>query len=316
MICADATQKIPESSSERLASLPAILSRNIIGQDHVLGRVEAVLRRGELGLTHPRRPKGSFLFLGPTGVGKTELTLTFSHHFFGENRVARFDMSEYQEQKSVGLLLGEHRDEEGLLGKRIKHTGAKVILFDEVEKAHPLVLDLFLQILDAGRITVATGETLDLTEFYIVATSNIGASNLMEMSETVPFRTLERVVFEQVDQQLRPELVGRFTEKLVFRRLTYEVQRRICLKVIRDEQERLSSKGFQVTESNEAVEFLLRSGIHKKLGARPMRDCVERNIQNAIAQDLMNGGKGSGVLKLCPASHSLMLEQAMTEKTS
>jgi ATP-dependent Clp protease ATP-binding subunit ClpA len=106
MICADAIQKIPGSSSERLASLPAILSRNIIGQDHVLGRVEAVLRRGELGLTHPRRPKGSFLFLGPTGVGKTELTLTFSHHFFGENRVARFDMSEYQEQKSVGLLLG------------------------------------------------------------------------------------------------------------------------------------------------------------------------------------------------------------------
>jgi ATP-dependent Clp protease ATP-binding subunit ClpA len=228
MICADATQKIPGSSSERLASLPAILSRNIIGQDHVLGRVEAVLRRGELGLTHPRRPKGSFLFLGPTGVGKTELTLTFGHHFFGENCVARFDMSEYQEQKSVGLLLGEHRDEEGLLGKRIKHTGAKVILFDEIEKAHPLVLDLFLQMLDAGRITLATGETLDLTEFYIVATSNIGASNLMEMSETVPFRTLERVVFEQVDQQLRPELVGRFTEKLVFRRLTYDVQRRIC----------------------------------------------------------------------------------------
>jgi ATP-dependent Clp protease ATP-binding subunit ClpA len=305
MICADATQKIPGSSSERLASLPAILSRNIIGQDHVLGRVEAVLRRGELGLTHPRRPKGSFLFLGPTGVGKTELTLTFGHHFFGENCVARF-----------GLLLGEHRDEEGLLGKRIKHTGAKVILFDEIEKAHPLVLDLFLQMLDAGRITLATGETLDLTEFYIVATSNIGASNLMEMSETVPFRTLERVVFEQVDQQLRPELVGRFTEKLVFRRLTYDVQRRICLKVIRDEQERLSGKGYNVTESNEAVEFLLRSGIHKKLGARPMRDCVERNIQNAIAQDLMNGGKGCGVLKLCPSSHSLKLEQAMIEKSS
>jgi ATP-dependent Clp protease ATP-binding subunit ClpA len=208
MICADATLKHPEIPSGRLASLPTILSRNIIGQDHVLGRVEAVLRRGELGLTHPRRPKGSFLFLGPTGVGKTELTLTFSHHFFGENRVARFDMSEYQEQKSVGLLLGEHRDEEGILGKRIKHSGARVILFDEIEKAHPLVLDLFLQILDPGRITLATGETLDLTRFYIVATSNVGAGNLMEMSDTVPFRTLERVVFEQVDQQLRPELVG------------------------------------------------------------------------------------------------------------
>jgi ATP-dependent Clp protease ATP-binding subunit ClpA len=310
MICASEPQSPPGKLSEKLASLPDVLRQNIIGQDHVLGRVEAVLRRGELGLTHPHRPKGAFLFLGPTGVGKTELTLTFSRHLFGESRVARFDMSEYQEQKSVGLLLGEHRDEEGILGKRIKHQGATVILFDEVEKAHPLVLDLFLQILDAGRITVATGETLDLTGFYIVATSNIGASNLMEMSETVPFRTLERVVFEQVDQQLRPELVGRFTEKLVFRRLTYEVQRRICLKVIRDEQERLSGKGYRVKESNEAIEFLLRAGIHKKLGARPMRDCVERNVQNAIAHDLVNGGSGCGVLKLCPVDHALVLEKS------
>jgi ATP-dependent Clp protease ATP-binding subunit ClpB len=310
MICADAILKKPENLSEKLGSLSVALNRNIIGQDHVLGRVEAVLRRGELGLTHPRRPKGSFLFLGPTGVGKTELTLTFTRHLFGDDRVARFDMSEYQEQKSVGLLLGEHRNEEGILGRRINHGGAQVVLFDEIEKAHPLVLDLLLQILDAGRITVATGETLDLTRLYVVATSNIGASNLMEMSETVPFRTLERVVLEQVDQQLRPELIGRFSEKLVFRRLTYEVQRQICLKVIRDEQERLSGKGYQVKESNEAVEFLLRAGIHKKLGARPMRDCVERNIQNAIAADLMVGGNGCGVLRFIPLGHCLGLERS------
>ncbi len=308
MICVD---EIPRArQSEKLASLSGVLRRNIIGQDHVLGRVEAVLRRGELGLTHPRRPKGSFLFLGPTGVGKTELTLTFTRHLFGEGRVARFDMSECQEQKSVGLLLGEHRNEEGILGQRIKRNGANVILFDELEKAHPLVLDLCLQILDAGRITVATGETLDLSGLYIVATSNIGAGNLMEMSETVPFRTMERVVFEQVDQQLRPELVGRFSEKLVFRRLTYEVQREICLKVIRDEQERLSSQGYQIRESREAVEFLLRAGIHKKLGARPMRDCVERNVQNAVAQDLLEGGTGSGLLKLGPVGDCLLLDRA------
>jgi ATP-dependent Clp protease ATP-binding subunit ClpA len=264
MICVDAIPSQQRNPSERLASLPAVLRQNIIGQDHVLSRVEAVLRRGELGLTHPRRPKGSFLFLGPTGVGKTELTLTFSRHFFGEGRVARFDMSEYQEQKSVGLFLGEHRNEEGILGKRLKDTGAKVILFDEIEKAHPLVLDLLLQMLDAGRITVATGETLDLTGFYIVATSNIGASNLMD----------------------------------------------ICLKVIGDEQERLSSKGYLVKESNEAIEFLLRAGIHKKLGARPMRDCVERNVQNAIAEDIVKGGDGCGQLKLCPVSHSLVLERS------
>jgi ATP-dependent Clp protease ATP-binding subunit ClpA len=314
MICADETLTSQSRPIQKLSSLSEVLTRNIIGQDHVLGRVEAVLRRGELGLTHPRRPKGSFLFLGLTGVGKTELTLTFSRHLFGEGRVARFDMSEYQEQKSVGLFLGEHRNEEGIFGNRIKQANARVILFDEIEKSHPLVLDLFLQILDAGRITIATGETLDLTSFYIVATSNIGASNLMEMSETVPFRTLERVVFEQVDQQLRPELVGRFSEKLVFRRLTYDVQRRICLKVIKDEQERLARSGYQVAESDEAVEFLLRAGIHKRLGARPMVHCVERNIQNAIAHDLMVGGKGCGVLKFSSSTHSLVLSQEAGNK--
>jgi len=287
-------------------TLDEVFRANIIGQDHVLKRVGSVLHRGELGLTNPRRPKGSFLFLGPTGVGKTELTLTFARHLFGEGAVARFDMSEYQNQSSVRLLLGEHREDIGILGHRIKVQGAQVVLFDEIEKAHPLVLDLFLQILDAGRITLATGETLDLTHCYIVATSNIGASNLMNMAESVPFRTLERVVLEQVDQVLRPELVGRFTEKVVFKRLSYEVQRSICLKVIGDEQQRLSgSKGYVIEETPAAVEFLLRAGIHKKLGARPMRDTVERHIQGAIAKDVMSGGSGSGELHFCPETHSL-----------
>jgi ATP-dependent Clp protease ATP-binding subunit ClpB len=311
MIYADAIPTSPASPAEKLHSLPEALRSSIFGQDHVLERVAAVLHRGELGLTHPRRPKGSFLFLGPTGVGKTELTLTFGRHLFGEDSVVRLDMSEYQEQKSIGLLLGEHRNDEGLLGHRIKRSGARVLLMDEIEKAHPLILDLLLQMLDAGRITVANGETLDLTGFYIVATSNIGASNLMEMSEIVPFRTLERVVFEQVDMQLRPELVGRFSEKVVFRRLSYDIQRRICLKVIHDEQERLSQRGYRVKESTGAVEFLLRSGIHKKLGARPMRDCVERHVQNAIAQDLLTGGKGCGTLKYSTSSRSLSIDRTV-----
>src|ERR1700734_3257737 len=232
----------------KLRHLEPHLKANIKGQDHVLPRICSVLQRGELNLAHPNRPKGSFLFVGPTGVGKTEITIAFTDYLCGSDHLHRFDMSEFQNQSSVGLLLGNSSSDTGMLGRALDKNSRGTLLFDEMEKAHPLVLDLFLQILDAGRITVATGETLDLTEFYIVATSNIGASNLMEMSETVPFRTLERVVFEQVDQQLRPELVGRFTEKLVFRRLTYDVQRRICLKVIRDEQERLSGKGYNVTE--------------------------------------------------------------------
>jgi ATP-dependent Clp protease ATP-binding subunit ClpA len=192
-----------------LAGLESHLKTHIRGQDHVISRVCSVLQRGELGLSHPGRPKGSFLFVGPTGVGKTELTNCFSEYLFGKGNLHRFDMSEFQNQSSVELLLGRSVNEPGLLC-RVGGGSKGVLLFDELEKAHPLVLDLFLQILDAARITLSTGESLDLSRKYIVFTSNIGASESMRM-ENSALSTIERTVLRRVDQTLRPELVGRIT---------------------------------------------------------------------------------------------------------
>jgi ATP-dependent Clp protease ATP-binding subunit ClpA len=271
---------------DKLRKLEAHLRTNIRGQDHVLSRICSVLQRGELDLAQRNRPKGSFLFVGPTGVGKTELTICFTDYLFGKGALHRFDMSEFQLQSSVGLLLGASSSENGMLGRAVAKLGHGTLLFDEIEKAHPLVLDLFLQILDAARITLANGETLDLSGYYIVFTSNIGAGEVMRM-ESSAFATIERTVLRRVDQTLRPELVGRLSEKLVFNRLPYAVQREICEQMISPELKRLASLGFNVQVDAAMVEMLVRQGYHRTLGARPMRNTVERFLQDGAASSVL-----------------------------
>lgn len=278
---------------EILRGLPAHLHREIKGQGHVLDRVCSVLTRGELGLANPRRPKGSFLFVGPTGVGKTELTNVFTNYLFAGMAPLRFDMSEYQLQKSVDKLIGENQSDSGLLGRSLRGITGGTLLFDEVEKAHTLVLDLFLQILEDARITLATGETLDLHGFYIVFTSNIGAAEAMRM-ESAPFTSIERTVLSRVNQALRPELVGRVTDKVVFGRLDFATQRAICESMIAAELARMRTLGYQLEVSSGAVEFLIRLGYHRTLGARPMRGVVERGLQEVVAGSLLDHQSGSG----------------------
>ena len=270
----------------QLRGLETHLLSNIRGQDHVIPRIVSVLQRGELNLSHPGRPKGSFLFVGPTGVGKTEITLAFTDYLFGPDHLHRFDMSEFQNQSSVGLLLGSSSTDKGMLGQALDKHNQGTLLFDEMEKAHPLVLDLFLQILDAGRITLANGEPRSLNQFYIVFTSNIGAGEAMRM-ESSAFATIERTVLRRVDQALRPELVARINEKLVFNRLTYGIQRQICELMITREVERLNRLGHYITIEESTVEMLVREGFHRTLGARPMRNTVERYIQGAVAGILL-----------------------------
>jgi ATP-dependent Clp protease ATP-binding subunit ClpA len=270
----------------RLQNLEHHLSSQIKGQDHIIPRISSVLKRGELGLAHPCRPKGSFLFVGPTGVGKTEITVCFSNHLFGEDHLHRFDMSEFQNQASVGLLLGACASETGMLGRALAKHDRGTLLFDEMEKAHPLVLDLFLQILDAGRITLANGETKSLKDYYIVFTSNIGASDAMRM-ESSAFATIERTVMRRVDQALRPELVARISEKLVFNRLPYAIQREICELMIQKETVRLNALGFKINVDEATIESLLREGYHRTLGARPMRNTVDRFLQEQVVAPLL-----------------------------
>ena len=168
----------------KLQSLEKILSERIRGQAHVIPRVVSVLKRGELGLTKSSRPRGSFMLLGPTGVGKTEITLTFTEFLFGTDKLSRFDMSEYQTQESLGVLLGARLGERGTLGMAYDKSPHGTLLFDEIEKAHPRVLDVFLQILDAARVTMASGDTLDFSKHYIVLTSNIGAAEILHVQHS------------------------------------------------------------------------------------------------------------------------------------
>ncbi|WP_334319509.1 AAA family ATPase [Termitidicoccus mucosus] len=278
----------------RLRGLAEYLRGCIKGQEHVIGCVVSVLQRGELGLAHHGRPKGSFLLVGPTGTGKTELTNAFTGYLFGGAKPLRFDMSEYQNQSSVEKLIGEKVGDIGLLGRVLAKAEAVhggnggALLFDEIEKAHPLVLDLFLQILDDASITLASGERKNLSGYYIVCTSNIGAAEAMRM-QSAPFASIERTVLARVNQTLRPELVGRMTEKVVFARLPYAVQREICEAMIAGELARLRKLGHEITITPDDVETILRTGFHKTLGARPMRGAVERFLQDRVAGGLLGG---------------------------
>lgn len=282
---------------ERLRKLDAVLHTEIRGQNPILPRVISVVRRGELSLTKPARPRGSFLLLGPTGVGKTETVIVTTNQIFSPVQLFRFDMSEFQTQESLGLLLGARLGEVGYLGAVRERAAEGSLLFDEAEKAHPRVLDIMLQLLDAARITVATGQTLDFSGFYIWLTSNIGSAELMGLQHSND-STLERHVLSRAQQSLRPEIFARVTEKLVFRRLSYEYQLEIAEKFLAREIEFLAARGHKLELDKTVLPFLVRKGFHPKLGARPMRDAVEKLVGDALAEHLLAGTFSGGRLEV------------------
>jgi ATP-dependent Clp protease ATP-binding subunit ClpA len=275
---------------ELLRQLQPYLGDRIRGQNHVIPQVVSALQRGELGLTTPNRPRGSFLFLGPTGVGKTELSLAFTDYLLGKDKLFRFDMSEYQTQESLGVLLGGRIGEIGLLGMAVARSATGTLLFDEIEKAHPRVLDVFLQVLDAARVTMASGETLDLSEFYVVFTSNIAAAEIINLQHS-SFATMERHVLAKAQRTLRPELYARITEKLVFNRLSYDVQMEIARLHIARELSFLRDRGFDLTIGPSVISFLMQRGFHPRLGARPLRDTIEKLFRGAVADALLLGNR-------------------------
>lgn len=291
---------------EKLTGLEPHLSSRIKGQAHVIPRVCSVLERGNLGLQPAEKPLGSFLFLGPTGVGKTELTLAFSRYLFGTDSVFRFDMSEFLHLDCVKLFMGDETGSPGRLGEVLSEHRQGVLLFDEIEKAHHLIWDLFLQMLDAARITLADHRTYDLSGFYIVCTSNIGSQQLLRPTR-LPFATLERAVISELHRFFRPELIGRFDEKVVFRPLSPDTQRKIGQLAISEELDRLGKQGFQLSVSDAAFEFLVRRGIHKNLGARPMKQTVQKFIGDAVREALKGNSPSSGDIVVSPANDRLIL---------
>ena len=282
---------------ERLRQLDSVLRTEIRGQNQVLPRVVSVVQRGELSLTKPARPRGSFLLLGPTGVGKTETVVVLTNQIFGAEKLFRFDMSEFQTQESLGLLLGARLGEKGYLGAVRERAAEGSILFDEAEKAHPRVLDILLQLLDAARITIATGQTLDFSGFYVWLTSNIGSAELMTLQHSND-ATLERHVLSRAQQALRPEIFARITEKLVFNRLSYEHQLEIAEKFLAREIEFFAARGHKLELDKAVLPFLVRKGFHPKLGARPMRDAVEKLVGDALAKNLLAGESSGGRLQV------------------
>lgn len=279
----------------KLHELDTLLPREIRGQSHTIPRIVSAVRRGELGLTKPSRPRGSFLLLGPTGVGKTETVVVATNHVFGGGKLFRFDMSEFQNQEALGLLLGARLGEVGYLGTVREKAAEGSLLFDEAEKAHPRVLDILLQLLDAARLTVATGQTLDFSGFYVWLTSNIGSAELMSLQHSNE-ATLERHVLTRAQQTLRPEIFARVNEKLVFHRLSYEHQLGIAEKFLSREIEFLAARGHRLQLDQTALPFLVRKGFHPKLGARPMRDAVEKLVGDAVAECLLAGRAADGIL--------------------
>jgi ATP-dependent Clp protease ATP-binding subunit ClpB len=282
---------------ERLRQVDGVLRTEIRGQNQVLPRVVSVVQRGELSLTKPARPRGSFLLLGPTGVGKTETVVVLTNQIFGAEKLFRFDMSEFQTQESLGLLLGARLGEKGYLGAVRERAAEGSLLFDEAEKAHPRVLDILLQLLDAARITIATGQTLDFSGFYVWLTSNIGSAELMTLQHSND-ATLERHVLSRAQQALRPEIFARITEKLVFNRLSYEHQLEIAEKFLAREIEFFAARGHKLELDKAVLPFLVRKGFHPKLGARPMRDAVEKLVGDALAKNLLAGESSGGRLQV------------------
>lgn len=298
----------------KLRELDAVLAREIRGQSQILPRIISTVKRGELNLTKPVRPRGSFLLLGPTGVGKTETVVVLTNQIFGPERLFRFDMSEFQTQESLGLLLGATLGQAGYLGAVRERAAEGSLLFDEAEKAHPRVLDILLQLLDAARITVATGQTLDFSGFYVWLTSNIGSAELMSLQHSND-ATLERHVLSRAQQSLRPEIFARINEKLVFNRLSYEHQLEIANKFLLREVEFLGGRGHHLELDKTVLPFLVRKGFHPKLGARPMRDAVEKLVGDAVSERLLAGKPASGALTVDETHDCLAIRQNQVIET-
>jgi len=275
----------------KLATLGDQLRAHILGQDEVLGDLVRLLQRTFCGLRFLDRPMASMLFLGPTGVGKTETALLFTEHLFGSaDKLVRIDLSEFQNQNALGLLVGNQVGERGLFGRyHDRSQGSGTLLFDEIEKAHPLVLDIFLQILSAGRFTVATGETLDLRNYVVVATTNIGSRLLME-SRSTDRETIERRAIQAGTNEMRPETFGRFDRHYVFGKLDFLTLKKIgqlhvdkCLSLI-------NAQGHNIKVDPSVVEQVQRDGYSERFGARPMQNAAMRVIGDVVAAQILSTG--------------------------
>jgi ATP-dependent Clp protease ATP-binding subunit ClpC len=286
---------------ERLMRLEEELHGRIVGQEEAVSAVAEAVRRSRAGLGDPRRPVGSFLFLGPTGVGKTELARALAEALFGdENLMVRFDMSEFQERHTVSRLVGAPPgyvgyEEAGQLTEQVRRRPYSVLLFDEIEKAHADVFNILLQILDDGRLTDAQGRTVDFKNTVVIMTSNLGADRIQDYARRgESFEQLKAELMDILRGSFRPEFINRIDEIIVFRALTDEQLAEITQLLLDRLVRRLRAQGIEVEFTDDAVELLAREGFDPEFGARPLRRTIQRLVENELSRMVLSDAIGSG----------------------
>ncbi len=292
--------KMLEGEKEKLLQMEENLRKRVIGQDDALVAVASAVRRARAGIQDSNRPIGSFLFLGPTGVGKTELTKALAEFLFDdESAMLRVDMSEYMEKHAVSRLIGAPPgyvgyDEGGSLTESVRRRPYQIILFDEVEKAHPDVFNILLQVLDDGRLTDGQGRTVDFRNTLIVLTSNLGAEFLAEAKgETIPPKVRDAVM-EEVKRAFRPEFLNRLDEIILFNRLQKSQMRAIVEIQLQRLRDRLAERKITLVLDDKALDWLADKGFDPAYGARPLKRVIQKDLQNTLAEKLLAGGISDG----------------------
>ncbi|EJS2607831.1 ATP-dependent chaperone ClpB [Vibrio alginolyticus] len=287
--------KMLEAEKEKLLRMEDVLHNRVVGQSEAVSVVSNAIRRSRAGLSDPNRPIGSFLFLGPTGVGKTELCKTLASFMFdSEDAMVRIDMSEFMEKHSVARLVGAPPgyvgyEEGGYLTEAVRRKPYSVILLDEVEKAHPDVFNILLQVLDDGRLTDGQGRTVDFRNTVVIMTSNLGSSRIQENFATLDYQGIKSEVMDVVSKHFRPEFLNRVDEIVVFHPLGQEHIKSIASIQLERLAKRLEEKGYQLEVSDKALDLIAQVGFDPVYGARPLKRAIQQNVENPLAKSILSG---------------------------
>ncbi len=321
--------KMLEEERAKLEKMEAELNKRVVGQNEAIKRVADVIRRSRAGISDPNRPIGSFIFLGPTGVGKTELTKALGQFMFNDDKaIIRVDMSEYMERHSISKLIGSPPgyvgyDESGQLTESVRHRPYAVILFDEIEKAHPEVFNMLLQVIDEGRLTDGKGRVVNFKNTIIILTSNIGSQFVEKMesigfsnnSQVADYNNMKEKVMEALKDNFRPEFLNRLDETIVFDVLSESAIKEIVnlrIKVVRD---RLTSKGINLEISEDALSYLAKEGYNPHYGARPLNRLIQNKILNPVASYIIsNGVKKGDAVSVSVKNNELVIEKKKRAK--